>query len=143
MNGNSNQPIKCLITDDSTTGSTGEVSATGKRANGLQREPDTPNFRENAVNTILIDSGKKILSKGIAQYGDLTGNYILQEQINLASQIAGYIGSIAVGGYVGMVSVGIDIGAKIVSEITSSRKETQNINLTKSILGDVSTRGGR
>lgn len=36
---------------------------------------------ESTINNLIIDSGKKIAMNGISLYGDLTGNYMQQSQI--------------------------------------------------------------
>ena len=92
--------------------------------------------QQKAINTAIVSLGKRILSTGASQVGNITGNYILQNTIDTAITITGYATTIAVGGWVGAASVAVDVGLKAFNyEIDKSKANAQANYLAQ-------TRGG-
>lgn len=75
------------------------------------------------VGQAVVQLGKRALSYGAGQYGNITGNYIMQNKIDNAISIVGYAGQIgvgiatggAIGGVVSAIAVAGQIGMSAVS----------------------------
>ena len=109
---------------------------------GQEREAGKPSIQKQAVNSALINAGKQIITQGVTQYGNLTGDYATVNNINAVLSIASDI-SIAATGPVGVVAVLskkiINIGNSVVNQITAIR----NIELQRQRSGFISTQGSR
>lgn len=99
-------------------------------------EDSTNSTNQKIINTAVATIGKRILSTAASQIGNMTGNYILQSQINNAISIVGYAGTIAVGGWVGAATVVADIGIKALTYDIDLRKANAQANYL------MKTRGG-
>ena len=99
-------------------------------------EDATNSTNQKIINTAVATIGKRILSTAASQVGNMTGNYILQSQINNAISIVGYAGTIAVGGWVGVATVATDIGIKALTYDIDLRKAKAQANYL------MQTRGG-
>lgn len=97
----------------------------------------------SAVNTLLINYGMQVLNKGVANVGNLTGNYILQEQINQSLNVAGSVLAIAKGGITGLAAVGLQTAFKIFENDVAFKKATNEINYLLQSKGVVVNSGGR
>ena len=69
---------------------------------------------------------KKGLQYGASNYGNLTGDYLAQSQINSTIEIAGLIGMAATGP-IGIAVAVTSIGFKAIDFYTNRAKENQNI----------------
>lgn len=99
--------------------------------------------KDKAINTALINAGKRIASYGISQYGNLTGNTIRQRQIDDALNIAGYVGEIAVGGWVGAISVATQVGLGAVGNAIATNRANREAQLLYERSGNATINGGR
>lgn len=106
-------------------------------------EPGRQSIQAGAVNTAMIKVGKSIVSQGIREYIDYTGQYRLGNMIDSMSEIAGYAGTIAVGGPVGAVYVGFEIASKIASVFINQSKVSQEIQFMNQRLGYIAQAGSR
>jgi hypothetical protein len=123
-----------------------------RKTDGTAQQPTTQtpsskkgktSVKDQAVNTALINAGKQILSYGISQYGNITGNTIKQRQMNDAITIAGYMSQIAIGGVVGAVSVATQIGLNAVSNAVETNKANRQAELLYQRSGNATINGGR
>jgi hypothetical protein len=100
-------------------------------------EDSTNSTNQKIINTAVATIGKRILSTGASQIGNMTGNYILQSQINNAISIVGYAGTIAVGGWVGLATVVTDIGIKSLTYDIDLRKANAQANYLAQVRGGI------
>lgn len=76
---------------------------------------------------IAVHMGQKAFQYMVSNYGELTGNYYAQEQINAALQITGMIGMAATG-LVGAIVVGAQLavmGIDRAIEVNTSRRTSR------------------
>ena len=52
------------------------------------------------------------MNAGLSNYGNLTGDYIMQEQLSAGVELLGYGISIAKGGALGVLYTGVSLGLK-------------------------------
>lgn len=100
-------------------------------------EDATNSTNQKIINTAVATIGKRVLSTGASQIGNMTGNYILQSQINNAISIVGYAGTIAVGGWVGAATVVVDIGIKALTYDIDLRKANAQANYLMKMRGGI------
>lgn len=98
---------------------------------------------DKAVNTALVNAGKRMVSAGINQYGNLTGNTLMNKQLDTATQVAGFVGEILVGGWIGVASVATQIGAQGISNFTQRQRSNQEAQMLYERSGNVTINGGR
>lgn len=125
-----------------------------RKTGGTAYQPSTSSYQfqgrkqdkgilDDLMNTALFNAGKKIVSAGISQYGDLTGNTLMNKQLDTATQLAGYIGEIMVGGWVGVASVATQIGTQGISNFTQRHKSNQEAQMLYERSGNITINGGR
>lgn len=130
------EPIEIVIRktqETSTQGQGTQQTSTKGKENTTQR----------AINTALVNAGKRLASYGISQYGNLTGNTIRQRQIDNALQIGSYVGQIAVGGWVGAIAVGVQLTTSGINNAIATRKANQQAELLYQRSGNITIDGGR
>lgn len=98
---------------------------------------------KKAVNTALVNAGKRVVSAGISQYGNLTGNTLMNKQLDTTTQLAGYVGEILVGGWIGAISVATQIGISGISNYTQRQKSNQEAQMLYERSGNITINGGR
>lgn len=89
--------------------------------------------RNKALNMGLVYMGKQAMNYGLSNYGNLTGDYITQDQIGAVTELAGMVTSVLVGGWLGAVAVTTQLGLKVVNrgiDISKSRA-TSNIQMER------------
>ena len=110
---------------------------------GQEREAGKPSVQNQALAGAAIALSKQVLSQGITQYGNLTGNYARVETINNVLGIVSDIGIIAAGGPVGAIAVAtkyaLNLGNSVVSQITANRE----IAFAQQRAGYIATQGSR
>ena len=132
------EPIEIVIRK------TGETAYQPQTPSGTaQGKPKGSSIMDKAVNTALVNAGKQIVSAGINQYGNLTGNTLMNKQLDTATQVAGYVGEILVGGWIGVASVATQIGVQGISNFTQREKSNQEAQLLYERSGNVTINGGR
>lgn len=130
------QPIEIVIrkTDETAQQTLGQVEGKKKGKTSV---------KDGAVNTALINAGKQILSYGISQYGNVTGNTIKQRQMNDAINVAGYIATISLGGTVGVIAVATELAINAVSNTIETNKANREAELLYQRSGNATINGGR
>lgn len=102
-----------VVFNDSTD-ETGAVTQEAQQQTKQQSQEKTSSY---LVGQAVVQLGKRTLSYGASQIGNLTGNYILQNKVDNAITIAGYVGQIGVGiatgGWVGGVVSAIAVAGQI------------------------------
>lgn len=98
---------------------------------------------KKVVNTALVNAGKRVVSAGISQYGNLTGNTLMNKQLDTTTQLAGYVGEILVGGWIGAISVATQIGISGISNYTQRQKSNQEAQMLYERSGNITINGGR
>lgn len=100
-------------------------------------------FTDKAVGMALINAGKQIASYGIAQYGDITGNTMLQRKIDAVLTIAEYGIDIARYGMAGVVLTGVRIGLQTYTKQIEMTQINQQADLLYQRSGNATIDGGR
>ena len=130
------EPIKIVISKTQETALQPQT-ATPNKASGKE------SVLNKAVNVALVDAGKQIVSAGINQYGNITGNTLANKQLDSLTQVAGYATQILVGGWVGAISVATQIGIQSFSNSANVRKANQEAQLLYQRSGNATIDGGR
>lgn len=114
-----------------------------QKTSNQQRKAGETDETTKAVRALLVDSGKKMLSNAMAQFGNLTGNNIAQRRIQAVTQIAGYAATIYAGGWVGAAAVAVDIGIQSVNQFVETRKTNAQAELIRQRIGNSTRNGSR
>ena len=130
------EPIEIVIRKTQETAQQKEFATSNQSKKGTSTT-------QKALNTALVNAGKRWASYGVSQYGNLTGNTIKQRQIDTALNVAGYVGEIAAGGWVGAISVATQIGISGVSNAIETSKANRQAELLYQRSGNASINGGR
>lgn len=107
-------------------GSTGSPVGTDKQPKLDGAGADIQSSGGGATKAIGAMALKKGLQYGASNYGNLTGDYLAQSQINSTIEIAGLIGMAATGP-IGIAVAVTSIGFKAIDFYTNRAKENQNI----------------
>jgi len=84
-----------------------------------------------------------MVSQGINQYANLTGDYVSSETLNAITSIGSDIATIAVGGPAGVVAVAGKYAIQFATAFAEQSRKLQEHNFTKERLGRISTGGSR
>lgn len=131
------EPIEIVIRKSGETAYQPQTTTAGESAKKGQ------SATQKAVNTALVNAGKRMVSAGIQQYGNLTGNTLANKQLDTATQVAGYVGEILVGGWIGAISVATQVGAQGISNFTQRQRSNQEANMLRERSGNITINGGR
>lgn len=131
------EPIEIVIRK------TGETSYQPQTPSVAQERTKGESATQKAINTALVNAGKQIVSAGINQYGNLTGNTLMNKQLDSATQIAGYVGQIVAGGWVGAIAVAGQIGTSGISNYTQRQRSNQEAQMLYERSGNITINGGR
>lgn len=115
---------------------TGESQVSGE-------EQGKRNLQKEAVNGALIQVGKTIISQGINQYGNLTGNYYASEVINAVTNIGSDLATLATAGPAGWVLIAGKYAVQSIASSVSHARKVQDHNFSVERLGRISTKGSR
>jgi hypothetical protein len=115
---------------------------TGER-NANKREKGKKNKEQEAVNAAIIQVGKQVISRGISQYGNLTGSYSTQRNIDAVLTIGADIGTIAVGGPAGAVLVAAKYAIELATSFVNQEIAIREHDFQLRRLGDISIKGSR
>ena len=91
----------------------------------------------------VVNMGKRALSYGASQYGNITGNYLMQNKIDSAIEGIGYASQIlvgyatggVVGGVVSSLAIATQIGITAFNYSTNQMKSNQKANYPMNIRG--------
>jgi hypothetical protein len=131
------EPIQIVIRKTQETAYQPQLSST------VSEQKSGKSATQKAVNTALVNAGKQIVSAGINQYGNLTGNTLRNKQLDNLTEVAGYIGQIIAGGWVGAIAVATQIGVQGISNYTQKQRSNQEAQLLYERSGNVTINGGR
>lgn len=106
------------------------------------REPGKPTTQNQAVNAALISAGKQVLTQGVTQYANLTGNYAKAETFNDVLSIGSDI-VIASTGPVGLIAVAAKTAINTTNNFIQQKRANDNIELAQQRAGYISTKGSR
>jgi hypothetical protein len=106
-------------------------------------EPGKVSTQQRAVNTALIGAGKQVLSQGIKQYGNITGDYAMVNAIDNVISIGSDVAMIAVGGVVGIIAVVAKHGLQAANLAITTMQSNRNIDLVRERAGLISVKGSR
>lgn len=109
----------------------------------MTNEQGKMSIQSGAITTALIASGKQIIMQGINEYGNITGDYMLAEDINAGLSIGADILMLAKGGVVGAVAVGTKYLNSIMSSNVRQNRAERDIDLMRSQMGAIYINGGR
>lgn len=122
---------KINVVFNDSTNETGVAQQEAEQQVGQKSSEKTASY---LIGQGVVQLGKRALSYGASQYGNITGNYIMQNKIDNAITIAGYVGQIGVGfavggpvgGIVSTIAVAGQIGVSAVSyEIDRAKTNAQ------------------
>ncbi len=122
---------------------TTETQAFDKQQQNENKDPEKRSNTQNAVSTMIVQVGSKIISQGVSMYGDLTGNYLEGKRISEFIGFAGDIGTIAVGGPIGAVAVGMKWATSTINNIVNLKKTNYSINFKAERTGNSALNGNR
>jgi hypothetical protein len=116
--------------------STNETGVATQEAEQQVGQKPTDKTSSYLIGQAVVQLGKRGLSYGASQIGNLTGNYILQNKVDNAITIAGYAGQIgvgiatggAVGGIVATIAVAGQIGINAFNYETDKIKANAQAN---------------
>jgi len=117
-------------------------SATGE-SQVNNKEKGKTSVQQGAVNAAIIQVGKQMLSQGINQYAELTGDYYTAGVLNAASSIGADVATIAIGGVPGAIAVAGEYALQFATSFVQQTRLTQEHKYTIERLGDISTKGSR
>ena len=106
------------------------------------REPGRSTVQNQAVNAVLFSAGKQVLTQGVSQYANLTGNYARAENINNMLSFGSDL-LIASTGPVGLIALTTKYAINITNSFIAQKRANDNIALQRQRLGFVSTQGSR
>ena len=143
---------KIYITISSTTTGSGQSANVNETQGGQpQQQPNQPkpnkagesNVIADGMKTILVDAGKKVLSTAVSQFGNLTGNTIMANNLQGLVRIGSYALAIKAGGWIGAASVAVDIGVQSFNSFIETRKTNAQIELLRQRSGNATINGSR
>ena len=117
-------------------------SATGE-AQVNKKEKGKTSVQQGAINTALLQVGKQMVSQGISQYAELSGDYYTAGALNAVSSIGADVATIAVGGVAGAVAVAGKYALQFATSFVQQARLTQEHQFTVERLGQISTKGSR
>lgn len=100
-------------------------------------------FRNQAINATLINYGMQLFQVGTSLYGEISGDYMTQTDINNAMGLAGDALLIARGGPLGIAAVAYKRTMQAVNLTISNKKQQQILEFQKSRLGTNAINGSR
>lgn len=112
-------------------------------AKGGKNEPGKPSKLQKQVNALLIQYGKQSIQEGIKLITDYTGDYVMSRQIDMATNIAADVATVAATGWVGAIAVGYKYTTQAIEYGINQNRERARIEAYKSQLGEITQLGGR
>lgn len=88
---------------------------------------------------VAIQFGQQALNYSLSNYGDLTGNYIMQENIQSGLQLLS-LGAMAMTGPIGLGVAVLSIGTQVASKVIQTQKQNREINFLRERVGLYSER---
>ena len=124
---------------DSTAQATNEINQ-----NGQQTQP-TQSTSSYLIGQAVVAVGKRALQFGANQVGNITGNYLMQNQINNAVQALGWASQLAVGfatggavgGVVSAIAIAGEIGINAANYTVELNKRNREAEYLRIIRGGI------
>lgn len=101
------------------------------------------NVKGGAVNTALVNMGKQAINYGLQNYGELTGDYQTQANIQSFVEIGRMVATVAIGGPVGAIAVAGELAFKAINQQIDLAKKRQETQLLRERTGVSAYNGGR
>lgn len=98
---------------------------------------------KQAINAALINAGKQAIQQGFNSYVEISGDYNLQRNVNLGTNIAADVLMIAKGGPVGAIAVATKYALNAANTYVAVKKENQQTEYNKKLMGQISREGSR
>ena len=118
----------------------GGYSAQGGSGNGASEKVNS--LRGGTVNAIIVQTAKKAISYGISNYGNLTGDYITQANVQGILELGGMVATAATGP-IGSIAVIGDLAVREINRQVELTKKNQNTQLLRARTGMIGLSGGR
>ena len=116
---------------------------TNQNAQPMIKEQGKTSVSQKAVNVAILNAGRQILSEGLQQYGNLSGNYAITKYIDSALTIGADALIIAKGGAVGAIAVGTKYVTQAFNRTVEILKSNQEVALAKQRVGYIAINGSR
>lgn len=100
-----------------------------------------PSKMENIAQIMAVKVGTEALQYGLRNYGELTGDYLGQQTIEIVTGLASDVFMIAKGGWVGAAAVGIKYATQGVSKLIDYSKSRTKASMLQERLGLTNIRG--
>lgn len=107
-----------------------------------KREAGKPTVQNQAVNSALISAGKQVLTQGVQQYADLTGNYVAAENFETLMSIGADVAMLSTGP-VGWIAVGTKYALNIANSVVKQTKADRELEFQRRRAGYISIQGSR
>lgn len=101
------------------------------------------NVAKQAINAALINAGKQAIQQGFNSYVEISGDYNLQRNVNLGTNIAADVLIIAKGGPVGAIAVTTKYALNAANTYVAVKKQNQQTEYNKKLMGQISREGSR
>jgi len=106
------------------------------------QEPGKTSVKDSAINTALIMASRQVMTNGINQIAELTGNYAAADRINDTLGIGADILLVSTGP-VGVIAVTTKYATNIANSFIKQYRDRNNIELMRQRVGMISTQGSR
>lgn len=106
------------------------------------REVGHQTVQNQAVNTALISAGKQVLTQGITQFADFTGNYAVSETFSEIMSVGSDLAILSTGAF-GVLAVGVKTSITISNSFIKQQRAREDIALQRQLAGYVSKQGSR
>lgn len=100
-----------------------------------------PTATQNVAQIMAVKVGTDALKYGLRNYGELTGDYLGQQTIEIVTGLASDVFMIAKGGWVGAAAVGIKYATQGVSKLIDYSKSRTKASMLQERLGLTNIRG--
>jgi hypothetical protein len=120
-----------------------EVKAPGQQSSPTQIPKSPTAAKQAALTTMLQRSAKQIMSYTIGNVGNFTGDYMAQNQINNAMEIAGYVAMIAVNPIVGVPAAVASVGFKAYNQQLQYKRSDREASRMRELYGGLAVDGSR
>lgn len=106
-------------------------------------EEGKPTFTQSAVGAAIIQTGKQLVMNGVNQFGNLTGNYQMQRNIQNATRALGDAITVAKFGPAGAIYVGATYATDAINSLIDLRNRNIEDDFRRQRVGIISTKGSR
>lgn len=108
---------------------------------GKINQPQAMSTSQNMAQMLAFRVGANALQYGLQNYGNLTGDYIGQQTLELVTGLASDVFMIAKGGLLGLAAVGIKYGTKGITRLIDYSKSATKASMLQERAGITNVRG--